>query len=309
MSAKLSHYYSLGNVPEAMIPRIAREFADHGITRMVFDLALITRGLKDENLLSLMKKCARDVGMQWVSMHAPCGFDYDLCAPNMDNRASMVKAHIKAMEIAKEFGSLTYTVHVGAYPHCCLHYPVDKCREMALETLEKLVPEAERIGIVLAVENSFEPSNSAREVRGLVDHFGDNPAIGVCFDTGHANCMASAPWKKPEGYPDYQISSWWEKGIITEDGALDLLYDKIVTCHIHDNDGYRDLHCLPYDGCLAWDEWLPKLKSAPRMLEFQSEVSLAGGVNWAGTSPAPGGGYSIKRLIDTFRRKEFFPED
>ena len=171
------------------------------------------------------------------------------------------------------------------------------------------VPAAEKIGIVIAVENSFEPSNSAKEVRAIVDHFGDNPAIGVCFDTGHANCMSSAPWKKPEGYPDYQYTSWWEKGIITEDGALDLLYDKIVTCHIHDNDGYRDLHCMPMDGTLPWDEWLPKLKSAPRMLEFQSEVNMTGGTNWAGVSPAPGGGYSIKRLVETFRRKEFFPED
>lgn len=309
MSAKLSHYFPMEKVPDELIRRIAREFADHGITRMVFDLVHVHRALKEPTFWEFMKNVAQEVGMEWVSMHGACGRYYDLCAPDVEARPEMIKAHIKAMEMAKEFGSLTYTVHVGAYAHCSLHHPVDKCRKDALEALEKLVPEAERIGIVLAVENSFEPSNSAKEVRGLVDYFGDNPAIGVCFDTGHANCMSSAPWKKPEGYPDYQLSSWWEKGIITEDGALDLLWDKIVTCHIHDNDGYRDLHCMPGDGTLPWAEWLPKLKSAPRMLEFQSEVSMTGGVNWAGTSPAPGGGYSIKRLVETFRQKEFFPED
>ena len=65
--------------------------------------------------------------------------------------------------------------------------------------------------------------------------------------------------------------------------------DGIVTCHIHDNNGYNDLHGMPFDGTIEWTHLMGKLRSFPRMIEFQTEVCFDYGLNWAGPLPAPPG--------------------
>jgi hypothetical protein len=50
-----------------------------------------------------------------------------------------------------------------------------------------------------------------------------------------------------------------------------------------------------------WPEMVAKLKKCPRLEEIQTEVNYLSGVNWAGELCAPHGGYSIKRLVETFR--------
>lgn len=300
MNTEFCFNYHWRLLSEEMFPRIIREFLDHGICRFVFDDGMIKKALAEPAALAFFRKIARNMGVEFVAMHGPFGPEFDLNLTEPERRPGMIRDHIRAMETAAEFGSKTYTIHVGAYHHCTLRIPVPRLRETALDSLEKLVPEAERIGIVLAVENSFEPTNSAREVFGLVNRFRGNPAIGVCYDTGHANCMAPSPAKDPRNYPEYQKRSWWENGIIEEDGALELLREHVVTVHIHDNDGYADLHAMPGDGTIDWNTLMPRLRNCPRMLELQTEVNLLGGTNWAGVSPAPAGGYSIKRLAETF---------
>ena len=173
--------------------------------------------------------------------------------------------------------------------------------EYALKTLEELLPCAMANNMVLAVENSFELPNSAKEVMGLINHFNNHPNIGACYDSGHANCMATAPGKSLDKYEPYFYTCWWENGVIPEDNALETMASQIVTCHLHDNTGYGDLHGMPLDGTINWKELVPKLKALPRLTEYQSEVCMADGKNWAGQLLAPVGGYSIKRLCDTFK--------
>ena len=245
------------------------------------------------------------MGIHIVSIHAPAGREFDLNIPEKERRPAMIKDHIKAMEIAAEFGSKTYTIHVGAWHHCIKHVDMNLLRPLAIETLEQLVPAAEKIGIVVAVENSFEPPNSMKEVVGLVEPFASSPAIGICYDTGHAHFMAPYPWKKMEDYPKSQHDMWWEHGIIEEANALELAQKYVVTTHIHDNTGYADLHSMPFDGTLDWYTLMPKLRACPRMMEYQTEIEFSDGVNWAGQLLAPVGGYSIKRQVETFRKLGF----
>ena len=81
--------------------------------------------------------------------------------------------------------------------------------------------------------------------------------------------------------------------------------DGIVTCHIHDNNGYNDLHGMPFDGTIDWPILMEKLKSCPRMIEFQTEICFETGVNWAGPLLAPKGGYSIRHFVETFHKLGF----
>ena len=237
-------------------------------------------------------------------MHAICGRDDDLDTINGAQRPRMISDHIRSLQIAADFGSKTYTVHPGAFYHVIegFHTPLETLRKNTLEAMDALVPVAEKCGVVIAVENSFEPPNSPDEVLYYVNHYSSSPAVGVCYDTGHANIMAPFPGKNPALYESYMPSSWWENGIIEEPAAFDKLMPHIVTTHIHDNNGYGDLHSMPFDGNIDWKQLMPRLKSCPRMLEYQTEICFSWGRNWAGRLPAPKGGYSIKSQVETFRK-------
>ena len=80
-----------------------------------------------------------------------------------------------------------------------------------------------------------------------------------------------------------------------------------ATAHLQlgDNTGYGDLHGMPLDGTTDWPTLIPQLKKCPRMESYQTEVEMEYGTNWAGKLLAPVGGYSIKRLAETFQRLGF----
>ena len=72
------------------------------------------------------------------------------------------------------------------------------------------------------------------------------------------------------------------------------------TCHIHDNNGYNDLHGIPFDGTIDWTTLMEQLRSCPRMIEFQTEVCFDYGLNWAGPLLAPKGGRLFHPTADRY---------
>ncbi|MBO5761468.1 MAG: sugar phosphate isomerase/epimerase [Lentisphaeria bacterium] len=301
MNTNLYFNYIWGSLDDAGVKRSIREFLDNGVDKFVITDTQIRQMLENEEKIDFLHKICQDFQVSFGTIHAPCGKYHDLNIPQKELREGLIKDHIRSLEIAASFNCRTYTVHIGAAPYCYDKYPLDVLRPLCIEAVEKLVPTAEKLGIVIAVENSFEKPNSAKEVLGIVNHFRGTKAVGVCYDTGHANCMASAPGKDKSKYEPYFPVCWWENGVEWEDGAIQLLKEKIVTCHIHDNDGYGDLHAMPFDGTINWKELMKELFSCPNMIDFQTEVCYASGKNWAGTLLAPEGGYSIRRVVDTFR--------
>jgi sugar phosphate isomerase/epimerase len=106
----------------------------------------------------------------------------------------------------------------------------DARRQALLSSLEALVPFAERVGIRLALENMLPQhvGDSAAEVLSIVEQF-DSAWLGVCFDTGHAHLNPG--------------------GMLA---AFKVLYDRIITFHVQDNDGNHDRHLQPPYGTIDW---------------------------------------------------------
>ena len=302
MKHDLIYYFPWYQFTREQMPAMIRECQDWGIRRFVFTNDLVQKCMEDPSWIDFLHSLERSFGVQFLSMHAPFGPNYDMNIIDRERRPGMIKDHIRCMEIAAEFGCQTYTIHIGAYHYIVGLSSLQESHDLAAETLAALVPAAEKIGITLAVENSFEPTNAAREVLALVEPYTGNPAVGVCFDTGHANIMRMYPGKRADRYRSYMHDCWHESGVLPENDALEILYKHIVTTHMHDNDGYGDLHAMPGDGDADWQTLIPKLCACPRMMEMQTEVSLySSGINWAGELLAPMGGYSVKRLVETFR--------
>lgn len=313
MNQKQLYYnYDWTNLPDSLIPRVIREFLDNGADHFVFTASLLNRALENPNYIGVLKHLEREYGIKFGAMHALYGGIMALNHPDQALRPEMLKRQLRSLQIASEFEVKTFTVHSDAWHYVHRHDPMDALRPFFQESLEILLRHAEKYGVVIALENCYEKTNSAREIIELAKSYAGNPFIGFCYDTGHANIMAPAPWKDMEMYrkkydvPDFWplTDEWWE-GLELEADAVDKMRNGIVTCHIHDNDGYHDLHGMPFDGTIDWRTIMEKLKNCPRMLEFQTEICFESGINWAGPLLAPEGGYSIRHFVEVFHKLGF----
>ena len=93
--------------------------------------------------------------------------------------------------------------------------------DIGIDRFSKLVEFAEKIGFVIGFENSVSSSHFRR----VMDEFQASSSAMFTFDTGHWN--AFCPQERI--YEDYS--------------------HKIAVTHLADNDGMRDLHLIPLDGC------------------------------------------------------------
>ena len=280
-----SHYFNWVDYPFQCWGNLISEFKDNGVNRFVLT-GMIKDFLKDPWGFTKVKHLAMNQQIFFGDAHLPYGQPYDLCCSEKGRRPWMLEDQKRAMAFAAELGCKTCTVHMGAYESVYYKTPNSELRPYVVESLEILIKEAENLGIILAIENSYERSNTPGEVLYYMSCF-DNPHLGVCFDSGHACLMSDFPGKSREKYFKPMDDAWGEVVECYPDALGDLL-PHIVTCHLHDNDGYSDAHKMPGDGRINWPELIARLRTAPRLTTMQSEVAV--GRN----------GYSIRRLVETF---------
>lgn len=101
--------------------------------------------------------------------------------------------------------------------------------------LDSIAPMAKEMGITICIENLYDslgrhlvegPCCNARKAVERIDRMNEKyhaEVLGFCFDTGHANLA----------------------GIDCEE-FIAMLGNRLKVLHIHDNDGVRDLHQIPF---------------------------------------------------------------
>jgi len=114
----------------------------------------------------------------------------------------------------------------------------EETKERTLQCARDLLPDCEKYGITLCLENLpgknsdiFYPKVLAEEVSKT-----DSPYLGICLDTGHAAI----------------------NGVDLGDAVRDC--GKYLRClHTHDNDGELDQHNLPFFGVIDWGNFTTAL--------------------------------------------------
>lgn len=283
---RVSHFYEFSRLPKNMIGEIMAEFSWNGVKFLTLDAADCKTMLKDPNFSTSLPWYAQQYGITFGDVHAPYGqyFDLDLLQPL--RREEMIKEHSYLLERLGNYGIKTYTMHVGAVPWCAAPAAVEmpELRKNAIDTLEKLLPVAEKAGIIICIENAFEPVDSADEVLSYVKYF-DHPNIRCCFDCGHANIMRKTG-KDLSKYKKEFNEVVWRNALTLSDEEFNKMAPYIVTCHLHDNDGYSDAHTLPGTGTVHWDILMDDLYTkCPLLQSIQNESSLSNG-NCIGKSAA-----------------------
>ena len=272
MNKKLvfSHYADWYSVPDSILRSVLAEAKELGVENLVFTDKWITRILRNPEDMGFFRRVLKN--FKFTDMHAPFGESYDLACADRGRRKDMIRDHERALGYAADFGCRTYTIHIGAYDSVFFHKPNSEIRSTALDALEKIIPFAEKYGVVIAVENAFERSNTPDEVMYYVDSV-SHPNVGCCFDSGHALVMDSYPGKG--AYADYMTDTVWSGKVENYSKAFEKMAPEMVTCHLHDNDGFSDQHLPPENGIEKWDVLADKLLLyAPKLISIQSEATV-----------------------------------
>ena len=113
------------------------------------------------------------------------------------------------------------------------------------KSLDELQSYAKTRDVKIAIENTM---NFPVVDKILSDYNSD--FLGLCYDSGHGNIEEN--------------SYVW----------LDKLKDRLISIHIHDNDGKRDLHQIPFTGTLEWDRVSNLISKSSYKKCVNFEVSL-----------------------------------
>lgn len=130
-------------------------------------------------------------------------------------------------------------------------------RDAAFNSLEHLVIFAKQRGVAIALENTPGELGSPESLQQFIaeTHLKD---LRLCFDVGHA-----------------RIESGVEK-------SFEIMRERVVTVHIHDNHGEKDEHLLPYEGSIDWAAAVAAIATAPEPLPFVLEFK-----EQSATAPTP----------------------
>ncbi len=276
-SFAVSHFFDFTAYPENRWEMLFEEFAECGASALTLYSLVAEQIMGHPAVLKTFRQLGEKYHLKFVDAHGLWGGEFwDLNVDDPDRRPLMLDQHKLCIRLLASMGVKTYTMHIGAL--CCVqgrwYGNEDFFRGLALKSLEELLPVAEKEGMTIAIENSFEPSNSPEELLYYLGRI-QSPALGVCFDAGHAIMMAddSVPRDRDENDDDYRKTAWHGRLKFQHD-ALGTLAPYIVTAHLHDNDGHRDLHQLIFSGVGDWKKIMDGLRKCPRLFSIQNEVSF-----------------------------------
>lgn len=112
-----------------------------------------------------------------------------------------------------------------------------------------ILEKANTLGVRIAVENAWEERPEA--LQRLVELLPGGEAW-VCLDTGHINAFSRLP-----------VQRWW-----------DVLGERVIALHLHDNDGLSDDHLPPGTGIFDFPALVGILRDREPLPLMTLEVDL-----------------------------------
>ena len=262
------------------IPARLENMAEAGIKRIQLEAKQLMAAIDDPVYRRVLLHETEANGLKLFDAHAlHSGID-SFGSPRPGAQEHLPEAARKALNGAADLGIRTVTFHtartrlVGQFaPPSGEIADVDLngARSRIMRQLEIVVPEAEKLGIMMALENLFLPSSAADFIAPIVREF-NHPNLGLNYDSGHALLLEQLPGKDPAQIAEWIRLGWADNKVTLQNDQLDAMLDQVVTAHLHDNMGISDEHLLPGDGAANWPHIIERLRRAPRLISLQSEV-------------------------------------
>jgi sugar phosphate isomerase/epimerase len=186
------------------------------------DEPTIDYGDPDRREVGLIRKFCEDHGVE-LSLHGPC-WDWNPASASRRHRQDVVEHYCQGIRLAAALGAKTMVVHSGWLSDP--KFSACEALGQAIDTISRCIPEAERAGVTLAVENvGYGSANMFRRVTDWVKIAKNlaSPSVGLTLDVGHAH-----------------LQGFCLHNAVLAAGPL------LRHVHLHSNDGHTDRH-LPLD--------------------------------------------------------------
>ena len=273
---KLTHNYPWykGNAEEQRA--WMREFAEAGAQHLVLTSDLLGKGCADTGYLLDFARDMHEFGLDFVDSHAFWGTWSDPGMPLAEWREVLLLRHKLAFRFCLRFGVDTMAFHTGNTFNSIFgaKLTLDDYYRALADSLEILLPEAEKCGVIIALENQWTPLNHSSILLKVMEDF-RSEHLGLCYDTGHGH-LAEQGMRFPETtvvpaiWNDLGVPVKWEEDLVGKFSPW------LVNCHVHDNRGSRDEHLPPGEGTVDWARMKKVLRNSPHLRSIQNESALHG---------------------------------
>ena len=179
----------------------------------------------------------REAGLKFDSFHLPFEADDDIASFYESTRRQAVDKARYWMERAALLGARVGIQHPTTNRLNADVEGLDNYFRQLDKSLQVLLPAAEQLGFVIALEN-LPPGEAGGRLSARPEHFARftaefaHPNLGFCLDTGHA-LIAAGP----------------EKAAL----FLEIMAPHLQAFHLSDTAGDRDSHLAPGRGLVEWD--------------------------------------------------------
>lgn len=192
---------------------------------------------------TFIEKTREEIGRAKItvwSAHSPFGPEVDISSPRQDVRERGIAAIMRAARGCVDLGAGVIVVHCGDKVSEQDRPAREEALARSVESLKRVVDRCGALGVRVALENLHTDhlTSTAQELLGVVRQL-PREHVGVCLDTGHAHIRGNAP------------------------EVVRAVADRIITVHIHDNDGSADQHRVPGSGTIDWQAVAAELRRSP----------------------------------------------
>jgi sugar phosphate isomerase/epimerase len=203
----------------------------HGHGWMAFEastehMVRIERDEAPKARIDEVRACLADLGLVMPQAHAL--LKADVAHRDEAKRGKHVRRLMRHIEIAGQLGIEVIVIHPGGRQMPTTRAEWQRDWTLNVETFRRLGDLAGERGVRIALENLMARYRAPYELLDLIAAI-DHPALGVTFDTSHANVVGL----------DLPAA-------IGEFGSL------LIATHISDNDGSGDQHRTPGNGQIDW---------------------------------------------------------
>ena len=214
--------------------------ADAGFTHVLWSHNWCTNYVYTKNEIKQIGNWLNNAGLKLLDIHASDGGEKNLGSADESFRKAGVEFITNRLKMAAELNGSSVMIHLPRNGY------TDPLRK-SLDDIQKV---SHITGIKLAFENTVWPEcyNASFDIMKEIFQDYSSDYFGICYDSGHENLF-----KNKQIPYDY----------------LNHFKDKLISLHLHDNDGNGDGHWLPFTGNIDWE----------RSIKFISESSYNGPIN------------------------------
>jgi sugar phosphate isomerase/epimerase len=221
--------------------RLTREhladIAGHGFEAVEVFATRAHFDYRDAAAAAALAEWLSDLGLSFHSMHAPIVDAirdgkwvgaYSIAVGDESRRKAAVAEIAAALKVAAGVPFKYLVVHLGI-PDGQAAAANDNQPDAARRSIEEIVALASDVNVRVALEVMPNKLSSATSICHLIEEELDGLDVGVCLDYGHAQLMGDLG------------------------DTIETLSGHLWTTHVHDNDGRKDDHRVPFSGRIDWD--------------------------------------------------------